>query len=145
MDRRRTIKYLRKEIERIQDRIKTLQKTKADSDGPRTSWHSHQHLDIEQELEANRNWLSRCQQVLSTIEEARSHSRVSAGSIVKISINGELEDYIIVDSGGGSVESFSVISIQCPVGRAIKGKKVGDTVTTKVPGGELTIKIIQVE
>ena len=37
------------------------------------------------------------------------------------------------------------ISNESPIGSALLGHKVGDTVTVKTPGGEMTVKIVKVE
>ena len=55
----------------------------------------------------------------------------------------EEEEYIIV----GATESDPVsgkISDESPIGKALLGKKVGDTVEVETPGGTISIKILEI-
>jgi transcription elongation factor GreA len=70
----------------------------------------------------------------------RQHDVVRLGSEVTVRTDGEVEHYTIV----GSAEVDPVhgkISNESPVGRAILGKKVGDSVEVKIPAGTLRIEI----
>lgn len=70
----------------------------------------------------------------------RQHDVVRLGSEVTVRTDGEVEHYTIV----GSAEVDPVhgkISNESPVGRAILGKKVGDSVEVKIPAGSLRIEI----
>lgn len=55
----------------------------------------------------------------------------------------EEEEYIIV----GATESDPIsgkISDESPIGKALLGKKVGDTVEVETPGGTISIKILEI-
>ena len=55
----------------------------------------------------------------------------------------EEEEYIIV----GATESDPIsgkISDESPIGKALLGKKVGDTVEVETPGGAISIKILEI-
>jgi transcription elongation factor GreA len=70
---------------------------------------------------------------------------VSIGTKVKllyVDFNEEIEFYIV-----GSTESdpdINRISDESPVGRALIGHKVGETIVAETPGGVITFKILQI-
>ena len=76
----------------------------------------------------------------------RSIWRRSASDKVKIldcEFNDELEYKIV-----GSTEANSLkgkISNESPVGRALLGKKVGDTITVETQAGELSYKVLEIQ
>ena len=78
-------------------------------------------------------------------EDTIDVSIVNIGSSVKVldvEENEEIE-YSIV----GSIEAdpfANKISDQSPIGRALVGNKIGDTVSVEVPDGTLTFKILEV-
>ena len=78
------------------------------------------------------------------VEEEADLDKVSIGCSVKI-LDCEFEEeleYKIV----GSTEANSLkgkISNESPVGKALLGKQVGDTVTVETPAGEFSYKVFQ--
>ena len=52
--------------------------------------------------------------------------------------------YKIVGIDEANVEK-GLISINSPVARALMGKKIGDSVNVKTPGGEMSYKILKIE
>ncbi|RME41330.1 MAG: transcription elongation factor GreA [Caldilineae bacterium] len=81
----------------------------------------------------------------AVIIEDASTDVVSLGNTVTVVEEGagEPETYKIV----GSAESNPLngnISNESPIGSALLGKKVGDEVTVKTPGGEVTLRILNI-
>ena len=80
------------------------------------------------------------------VEEEADLDKVSIGCQVKI-LDCEFDEeltYKIV----GSTEANSLkgkISNESPVGKALLGKKVGDTVTVETQVGELTYKVLEIQ
>lgn len=80
------------------------------------------------------------------VEEEADLRKVSIGCKVKIldlEYNEELEYKIV-----GSTEANSLkgkISNESPVGRALLGKKVGDTVKVETEAGELSYKLLEIQ
>lgn len=74
--------------------------------------------------------------------EKSSGSSVQLGSAVKIKkeIDGKICEYVLVGQEEADV-SLGKISNQSPLGRAIVGKKKGDTVKVATPGGEIKYTI----
>lgn len=79
------------------------------------------------------------------IEDAKE-GEVGLGSIVKISYieDDEEEEYKIV----GSLEAdpfHNKISNESPIGKALIGKRVGDTVSIESPNGAYSVKILEIK
>lgn len=71
---------------------------------------------------------------------------VNIGSKVRVldmEYNEEIE-YYIVGSTEADPSEFR-ISDESPVGRALLGRRIGDTVTVDVPAGSITLKIINID
>lgn len=77
------------------------------------------------------------------IVETKSSNEVGIGSSVKVKMDGEESTYEIV----GSTEADPIsgkISSESPIGSVLLGKKTGETVVAKTPGGEIELKIVSV-
>ena len=98
--------------------------------------------DIEARIEELEKILKNAEVV---VEEEADLDKVSIGCSVKI-IDCEFEEeleYKIV----GSTEANSLkgkISNESPVGKALLGKQVGDTVTVETPAGEFSYKVLSI-
>ncbi len=80
------------------------------------------------------------------VDEASGGDTVQAGSIVSILYAGddESEKYLI-GSIEERIEDVEVISPTSPLGEALIGAKMGDTVTYKAPGGTLEVKVVSID
>ena len=98
--------------------------------------------DIEARIEELEKILKNAEVV---VEEEADLDKVSIGCSVKIldcEIDEELEYKIV-----GSTEANSLkgkISNESPVGKALLGKQVGDTVTVETPAGEFSYKVLSI-
>ena len=98
--------------------------------------------DIEARIEELEKILKNAEVV---VEEEADLDKVSIGCSVKI-LDCEFDEaewYTIV----GSTEANSLkgkISNESPVGKALLGKKVGDTVTVETPAGEFSYKVLSI-
>jgi transcription elongation factor GreA len=75
---------------------------------------------------------------------AKSDGFVRLGTTVVVEIDGDEERYTIV----GAIEarpSQGLISNESPVGRALLGKREGDSTSVQTPRGETRYKIVRVE
>ncbi len=79
------------------------------------------------------------------IEEGKRRDQVMLGSTVTIAENGgEPETYHLVGSAEADPRRGR-ISNESPLGRALLGKRVGDSVTISAPAGTLTFQIIAIQ
>ena len=69
---------------------------------------------------------------------------VQAGSVVKVKDDHGQETYTIVGPAEVDV-SRGRISMESPVGKALIGHKVGETVSVQTPGGSRSMKIVKVD
>lgn len=98
--------------------------------------------DIEARIEELEKILKNAEVV---VEEEADLDKVSIGCSVKIldcEFDEELEYQIV-----GSTEANSLkgkISNESPVGKALLGKQVGDTVTVETPAGEFSYKVLSI-
>lgn len=84
-------------------------------------------------------------QLIDDMADSPSNVVALGRSVVVEEVGSDLEEtYVIV----GSVEvdpKNGRISNESPMGKALLGKKVGDKVTVKTPGGEIDFKILKLE
>ena len=98
--------------------------------------------DEQRDIEAR---IEEIEKILKNEEEV-DLEKISIGCKVKIldcEFNDELEYKIV-----GSTEANSLkgkISNESPVGRALLGKKVGDTITVETQAGELSYKVLEIQ
>ena len=77
----------------------------------------------------------------ASIIQTGSSSRVTLGSTVELEANGKAVVYTVV----GPVEADPLegkVSNESPIGQALMGKAVGDTVTISTPKGELAYTVV---
>ena len=54
-----------------------------------------------------------------------------------------VEEYRIVENGEADVRRRQM-SAECPVGRALLGRQVGERVRVRTPGGAWTVRVLEV-
>jgi transcription elongation factor GreA len=80
------------------------------------------------------------------VDEVATTDHVSNGNVVTIRYDGDdqTEQYLV-----GSIEErregITVMSPGSPLGAALLGAKVGETVTYQAPGGQLAVEIVAIE
>ena len=144
MVREEVRRFLLAEIARARERERELVKQKADADGPMTSWSSTLHLDIESDLDQVRGHIARCRAVLGCLDKSTSLEVTRVGSIVTLSIKGDVEKYILVEDGGGAIGDCRILSAKSPIGKAILEKQKGDKVVVAAPEGAVLVTILAV-
>ena len=76
------------------------------------------------------------------IDESVAHSQdsVHLGATVVVTVNGKTQEYTIV--GVAEVDPLhGFVSDESPVGHALLGRKVGDSIDVEAPGGAIKLKI----
>ncbi len=73
----------------------------------------------------------------------RDRDKVGLGANVQIKINGKINEFDIVDTLEAN-PSKNRISNESPIGRAIFGKKVGETAVVKTPDAVHSYKIVRI-
>lgn len=144
MERRELRETLLVEIQSVKNRIGELNRHKGEAEGARTSWSSHQTLDIEQEVAQYEARQIRLQELLTGLDQAIPSDIVGLGSIVAISLGGDTETYLILDGKGGKIGDYFILSVRSPIGKAVLGKRLGDKFTAMAPQGRVQVEILKV-
>lgn len=93
-----------------------------------------------EELEA----LLKKAKVIDEKKAAATHDKVVIGSKVKVEIEGDTEDYLLVSSAE-SDPATGHISVESPLGQALVGAKVEQVVKVAIPdGGFVSYKILKI-
>lgn len=122
----------------IADRIKTAREFGDLSE-------NFEYSAARQEQEKNESRISELEAILANVEviaQPKSDGKVVLGSTVKLK-NGSVKEFKVV----GTVEADPLngkISDESPIGQALLGKKLGDTVEIKTPADTTTYTIIEI-
>lgn len=86
------------------------------------------------------------EEILHSAKVVSTHSKshVDVGSKVTLHVNGKHESFLLV----GEWEADPVnkkISHESPLGKALLGKKVGESVEVEAPAGKILYKVIEIE
>ena len=108
----------------------------------------HAAKDTQGKMESRVRHLQALLKHATVVEGEGGDGSVSAGSTVTLRYDGDDEDdvqrYFV-----GSIEErradMPVVSPSAPLGKALLGKRAGDTVEYKAPGGSLKVTIVEVD
>lgn len=82
--------------------------------------------------------------VIDTKKVSAGHDKVVIGSKVQVSVEGDTEEYQLVSSAESDPASGH-ISVESPLGKALLGAKVGQSVEVAIPdGGSVSYKIVKI-
>lgn len=135
-------KTIEKELKSIAKRLK---EARADGDLRENT----PYISAKQELQDSQVRLSEIENILQTAtiadkdESSNTNKICQIGSNVTLEINGKQKDFTIVNSIEVNILE-SKISLDSPIGHAIKDKTEGETVKLKTETNESTIKIIKI-
>lgn len=110
--------------------------------------------DARRELGMLRGRISELKQTLANatvVDAPASNGRAQLGSVVIIREEGfdEEEEYLLVseaETGKSRKAGQTLLSVAAPMGAALNGRKVGDTINVPTPtGATLKFKIVRVE
>lgn len=99
-----------------------------------------------QEQEKNENRVSEIEYILQNVEvikAGKSNGKVRLGSTVQLEADGGSKVFQVV----GTVEADPLegkISDESPIGKALMGKKVGDSAEIQTPSETITYKIVDI-
>ena len=80
------------------------------------------------------------------VDEVSGGDTVRAGSIIAICYAGDDDpEKYLIGSIEERVEDVEVISPTSPLGEALIGARVGETVTYEAPGGTLEVEIVSID
>jgi transcription elongation factor GreA len=97
----------------------------------------------QERVESRISELENILQNVKMISKPKGDGDVQLGSSVKLQANGKTKEFQVV----GTVEADPLngkISDESPIGKALLGKKVGDTVEIKTPAENTAFKIVSI-
>jgi transcription elongation factor GreA len=108
----------------------------------------HAAKDTQGKMESRVRQLQALLKHATIVESQGGDGSVSAGSIVTLRYDGDDEDDV-QRFFVGSIEErrgdMAVVSPSAPLGKALLGKRAGDTVEYDAPGGALRVTIVEVD
>ncbi len=108
----------------------------------------HAAKDTQGKMESRVRQLQALLKHATIVESQGGDGSVSAGSIVTLHYDGDDEDDV-QRFFVGSIEErrgdMAVVSPSAPLGKALLGKRAGDTVEYDAPGGALRVTIVEVD
>lgn len=78
------------------------------------------------------------------IKRAANKQIIEIGDKVKVQVDGKKEIFTIVGEGEANPKERKV-SHTSPIGKALMGKKIGETVEVEVPAGKVVYKILNIK
>jgi transcription elongation factor GreA len=148
--------YLTKEgLERFKKEYQTLKKLrllKAEGEAPRT-WESEdlnpEYLSFQEDLNLFESKISDLEHILKNAELIKPPSKdkqniVDLGAKVTTELDGEVDEFVIVGTLEADPSNYK-ISDKSPIGQALLGKKIGETVVIKTPIVNHSCKIIKIK
>ena len=108
----------------------------------------HAAKDSQGKMESRIRQLQALLKHATIVESQGGDGSVSAGAIVTLRYDGDDEDDV-QRFFVGSIEErrgdMAVVSPSAPLGKALLGKRAGDTVEYEAPGGALKVTIVEVD
>lgn len=75
-------------------------------------------------------------------EVSTTAEKVSSGLIVSIKDDFGVEDYLFADSMEERVQGVTTVTPASPMGRALAGKRLGETIEVQAPRGSFEVEIV---
>jgi len=142
------LEKLKKELEELEKNkrpkaVDRLQKARAMGDLSENSEYSA----AKEELELIERQILEMKTIIENAEIIQSDhdkQKVGIGSKVVVEVNGKRDEFTIV----GEFEANPLekkLSHHSPIGKALLGKKVGETIEVEVPAGKISYKILAIK
>lgn len=105
----------------------------------------HAAKDEQAKIEARIRYLAEVLEHATVGESTGAADEVSQGSLVKASINGNEQSFVVGSREILVSDDINVFSPSSPIGEAILGKKAGETAEFEAPNGKtMKVKILEV-
>ena len=79
-------------------------------------------------------------------EPEKSSKEAVPGVIVKVADKsvGETDEYLLAASAEERIDGMTTVTTSSPLGKALLGKKKGDTALVQAPAGEFSVEIVEI-
>jgi transcription elongation factor GreA len=120
---------------------------------------AREHGDIREnaEYDTAKDEQGRMEARIRQLEHLVKHAKIREGSsgavdvaapgaVVTVREEGEegTEEYFLAKSGEDRVEGFRTVTLESPLGKALEGRKAGDSVQVEAPGGSFSVEILEI-
>jgi len=78
-------------------------------------------------------------------ENGATHDTVAVGATITVQEPGEKEEHFTLVGAKEADPRNGRISNESPIGRAILGRRIGETVQVETPGGRFDLKIVNIQ
>lgn len=78
----------------------------------------------------------------AVVREVSTEDGISTGMIVTVKDDFGTDDYLFAGSTEEKVDGASTVTPTSPMGQALQGRRVGDTVTVEAPRGSFSVEIV---
>lgn len=141
------LKILEDRKQRLLGGLAIAKKARDEADGKMQSRYDTQKEDAAQDVamyEALIADVDRLMARLRALDSKPPGNVVEVGRRVTIEFDdGERQDFLLLDSQGGvDLGDFQTLSTNSPVGSAVLGAEKGETVSVKLPGRDLVVRIV---
>lgn len=105
-----------------------------------------EYTDAKQNLSFIDGRILELEEVLHGVKVVTTHAQgqVDVGCTVTLHINGKKEAFTVVGEWEADPASKK-ISHESPLGKALMGKKVGETIEVNAPAGKIKYKVLEIE
>jgi transcription elongation factor GreA len=115
---------------------------------PGNVWHDNAAFEqAEREVDKLASMLREVNRLLSSAvvvkPEDVPEGKVGIGSRIKVRMGNEIQSYLVTGWGEAEGEEDRV-SYSSPMGRALLGRRVGNKVKVKAPGGKVSMEILEI-
>ena len=120
-------------------------KAQFEADGKMQSRYDTQKEDAAQEVAIYEGLTANIDNVIARLKTANTEQVsidvVEISRLITVEFDdGEQDKFLLLDTRGGvNIGDYQTLSPQSPVGSAILGKRVGETVSVKLPSGEMPV------
>lgn len=106
----------------------------------------HSAKDDQGLMEARVRQLEHLLKTATVVDEPVSGNEAVAGTVVALKEDGtdEVERYLLASSKEERANTVRTVTVNSPLGKAIHGKKVGETVEYQAPGGVFAYEVVEI-
>lgn len=144
-DKEHWLAHLDGQIGVISQSVQSFEQARNEADGSSETRYDTMKFNYELDASISRRVRSRQVQFRNEIAAAPKRTEIASGAVAEIAIEADPAERILFMHNHGELPGVQVATFDSPLGKALKGKKVGQSATYR--GGEsmLTAEICSIE
>lgn len=144
-DKNQWLAYVNAQIVATELAVKAKRDASNAADGKMQSRYDTQKEDLARDAEIAEDVAERQKVFAAEIAGAPECDTVQSGAVVTLSIDGDSAERMLFINSPGLLPDIQVVSMNAPLGTAIKGLKAGTSTEYTVNGNTLPVKIFGIE